>query len=211
MPGRNRKVPEVVVRRLPAYLRVLEEIDVTEAPIISSRELGGLTAVSPSQVRKDLTNFGVFGKQGVGYHVAPLRAELRRILRLDAPVAVGLIGAGHLGLAIARYDLERIRLYPGGTRIVAVFDSDPRKIGQTVGRLPILDVAKLEKNIAALEIKIIILTVPAGAALALADRAVAAGVKALLNFAPAVLHAPAGVKLHSADVGSELEALAYYA
>ncbi|MGQ9779312.1 MAG: redox-sensing transcriptional repressor Rex [Bacillota bacterium] len=211
MSARSGHVPEVVVRRLPVYLRVLEELDEAENPIVSSQELGRLTGVSPGQVRKDLTNFGVFGKQGVGYRTALLRRELRRILGLDRPIPVGLIGAGHLGLAVARYDQERERRHPGGTHLVAIFDKDPQKIGTTVGNLVIQDVAKLEESILALGIRILILAVPAAEAQALVERAIRLGVRAFLNFAPVSLKVPPGVVVHTTDVGLELEALAYYA
>lgn len=211
MPGRASRVPQVVIKRLPAYLRVLEESDAAETPIVSSQELGRQTGVSSGQVRKDLTNFGVFGKQGVGYSTAGLRSELRRILRLDQVIPVGLIGAGHLGLAVARYDQERERRQPWGTHLVAIFDKDPRKIGGLVGPLIVRDISEFEAVLAALGIKIILIAVPAGEAQSIVDRAVKAGIRALLNFAPVSLNVPAGVTLHSTDVGLELEALAYYA
>ena len=174
MPGRANRVPEVVIKRLPAYLRILEEIDAVEIPIVSSQELGRLTGISSGQVRKDLTNFGVFGKQGVGYHAALLRLELRRILRLDQLIPVGLAGAGHLGLAVARYDQERERHQPGGTHLVAIFDKDPRKIGSLVGSLIVRDVREYETVLAALGIKIVLIAVPAPEAQALVDRGVKA-------------------------------------
>ncbi len=211
MPERVRRVPEVVIRRLPAYLRVLESLDAEETPIVSSQELGAQTGVSSGQVRKDLTTFGVFGKQGVGYRVAALRSELRKILRLDVPMPAGLVGAGHLGLAVARYDLERERRHPGGTQLVAIFDKDPGKIGQMVGSRVILDAREMETAIRAFGIRIIIVAVPAREAQAVMDRAAAAGVRAFLNFAPVSLNVPPGVQLRTADVGLELEALAYYA
>ncbi|MCL6613706.1 MAG: redox-sensing transcriptional repressor Rex [Firmicutes bacterium] len=204
-------MPEVVVKRLPAYLRVLEELDEEEIPIVSSQELGRRAGVSPGQVRKDLTNFGVFGKQGVGYQTAVLRRELRRILGLDRPIPVGLIGAGHLGLAVARYDQERERSHAGGTYLVAIFDKDPRKIGTSIGNLVIRDVGELEETIAALGIKIVIVAVPAPEAQRIVERAICAGVRAFLNFAPVNLVVPPGVVVHTTDVGLELEALAYYA
>ncbi|MGE5551687.1 MAG: redox-sensing transcriptional repressor Rex [Bacteroidota bacterium] len=211
MPVRLRQAPEVVIRRLPAYLRVLEALDPVETPIISSQELGSRTGISSGQVRKDLTTFGVFGKQGVGYRTGALRSELRTILHLDQPVPVGLVGAGHLGLAVARYDLERERRNPGGTQLTAIFDKDPRKIGQAVGTRVIRDVAELEDAIRAAGIRIILLAVPAIEAQSILDRAVNAGVRAFLNFAPTSLTVPEGVQLHTVDVGLELEALAYYA
>lgn len=211
MAGRGRRVPEVVIKRLPAYLRVLENLDAMANPIVSSQELGRLAGVSPGQVRKDLTIFGVFGKQGVGYRTAALRAELRRILHLDQPILVGLVGAGHLGQAVTRYDQERDRGHAGGTHLVAVFDKDPRKIGTRIGALAVRNVAELEEAIEALGIKVIIVAVPASEAQAVVDRAVAAGVRAFLNFAPVSLRVPPGVALNTVDVGLELEALAYYA
>ncbi len=211
MPARATKVPQVVIRRLPAYLRVLEELDAAASPIVSSQDLGREAGVSPGQVRKDLTTFGVFGKHGVGYRTAALRVELRKILRLEEPVPVGLVGAGHLGSAVARYDQERERSHPGGTHLVAAFDKDPRKIGQDIGSLRIRDIKEMEAAIGALGIRIILVAVPAAEAQAVVDRAIAAGVKAFLNFAPVSLKLPEGVHLYTTDVGSELEALAYYA
>lgn len=211
MPGRASRVPQVVIKRLPAYLRVLEELDAAETPIVSSQELGRQTGVSSGQVRKDLTNFGVFGKQGVGYSTAGLRSELRRILRLDQVIPVGLVGAGHLGLAVARYDQERERRQPWGTHLVAIFDKDPRKIGSLVGPLIVRDISEFEAVLAALGIKIILIAVPGGEAQSIVDRAVRAGVRAFLNFAPVSLNVSEGVTIHATDVGLELEALAYYA
>ncbi len=208
---RTGRAPAVVIRRLPAYLRVLENLDPDETPIVSSQDLGRLTGSNPGQVRKDLTVFGVFGKQGVGYRTAALRAELRRILRLDEPIAAGLIGAGHLGQALTRYGLERERRFPGGPHLAAVFDADPHKIGRPLGSLVIRDVARLEETLAELSIKILLVAVPADQAQALVDRGINSGVKAFLNFAPIKLQVPEGVQLHTIDVGLELEALAYYA
>lgn len=211
MAASVRRVPEVVIRRLPTYLRALERIDPDDRPIVSSQELGDATGVSAGQVRKDLTTFGVFGKQGVGYRTAALREELRRILHLDRQVPVGLVGAGHLGAAVVRYDQERERRHQGGTRLVAVFDKDPQKIGSAIGTLVVRDAGELEEAIAACGIRIILLAVPAGEAQAVLDRALAAGVRAFLSFAPANLSVPPHVQLHKADVGLELDALAYYA
>ncbi|MGE5529016.1 MAG: redox-sensing transcriptional repressor Rex [Patescibacteria group bacterium] len=211
MPDNARRVPEVVVRRLPVYLRVLEELDALETPIVSSQDLGRQAGVSPGQVRKDLTNFGVFGKQGVGYRVTVLRAELRKALRLEEQVPVGLVGAGHLGLAVARYDQERERFHPGGTRLAAVFDRDPRVVGRQVGRLTVRNVAELEQAITALGLRILMVAVPASEAQMVVDRAIGAGIRAFLNFAPVTLRVPEDIRVHTADVGLELEALAYYA
>ena len=128
---RQRRVPDVVINRLPLYLRVLSDIDVEQTPIISSYELGEKTGVTPGQIRKDLSLFGVFGKQGVGYEVSILRGELRRILKLNRVVNVGLVGVGNLGQAFLHYGADRQReiLNREGLRMRAAFDTDARKIG----------------------------------------------------------------------------------
>nr|WP_231133148.1 redox-sensing transcriptional repressor Rex [Capillibacterium thermochitinicola] len=211
-PVRQRRVPDVVVNRLPLYLRVLSEIDVDHAPIISSYELGERTGITPGQIRKDLSMFGVFGKQGVGYDVSILRGELRRILKLNRIVNVGLVGVGNLGQAFLRYGADRQReiLSREGLRMRAAFDQDERKIGRRIAVVEVYPVARMPELIKKLDLKIMILTVPAGAAQEILDRCVASGVKAFLNFAPVKLTVPAGVRVHHADFTLQLESLAYY-
>ncbi len=207
-----RRVPDVVIRRLPLYLRVLDEIDTDLSPIISSQELGERSGVTSGQIRKDLSFFGVFGKQGVGYSTVTLRAELRRILSLHQEIYVGLVGVGNLGQAFIRYGVSQSKkaLPNEGLRMVAAFDRDERKIGQQVAGVPIYSVQHLPGIIEKLRISIIILTVPATAAQAMFDRCVESGVKAFLNFAPVKLAIPEGIRVHHADVTLELESLAYY-
>ncbi|NLC53147.1 MAG: redox-sensing transcriptional repressor Rex [Firmicutes bacterium] len=209
---RQRRVPDVVINRLPLYLRVLSGIDVEQAPIISSYELGERTGVTPGQIRKDLSLFGVFGKQGVGYEVSVLRGELRRILKLNRVVNVGLVGVGNLGQAFLRYGADRQReiLSREGLRMRAAFDEDERKIGRRIAAVEVYPVARMPELIKELDLTIMILTVPAGVAQEILDRCVAGGVKAFLNFAPVKLTVPAGVRVHHADFTLQLESLAYY-
>lgn len=209
---RWRKISDAVVRRLPQYLRVLEEVSELEARrLMSSQELGSRAGVSPALVRKDLAWFGEFGKQGVGYEVEFLRNELRRILNLDKEVPVALIGAGSLGHALARYNLARQG--EGGSfniRIVAIFDDDPAKIGEKIDNLEIKPMSEFRKTCEELQIRMAIVTVPARAAQEVVDEVVAAGIRAILNFAPVKLHVPEGVHLATADLTLELQRLAYY-
>lgn len=209
---RQRRVPDVVINRLPLYLRVLSDINVEQAPIISSYELGERTGVTPGQIRKDLSLFGVFGKQGVGYEVSILRGELRRILKLNRLVNVGLVGVGNLGQAFLHYgaDRQRVILNREGLRMRAAFDQDEQKIGRRIATVEIYPVARLAELIKELDLKIMILTVPAGAAQEILDCCVASGVRAFLNFAPVKLDVPPGVRVHHADFTLQLESLAYY-
>jgi len=209
---RKRKVPDVVINRLPLYLRVLAEIDAEQSPIISSFELGERTGITPGQIRKDLSFFGVFGKQGVGYEISTLRVELCRILHLDRVVNVGLVGVGKLGEAFLRYGAGRQRevLNREGLIIKAAFDQDQQKIGRRIAGVEILPVEQLPELITQLRLSIIILTVPAGVAQSVFDTCVASGIKAFLNFAPVKLQIPAGIRVHHADFTLQLESLAYY-
>lgn len=204
----QRKVPDVVIRRLPLYLRVLEILDSEEAPIISSEQLAKTIGTSSGQVRKDLSYFGVFGKQGVGYQTSSLRAELRRILKLDREIRVGLIGAGNLGAALVRYHQKNRVHQP--LEIVALFDVDEKKIGRKIADVEVYPTDQLANVIGELEIKMMILTFPAENVQHIVDVCVESGVKSFLNFVPASVKVPDGVKLRTSDVTLELQSLAYY-
>lgn len=204
--------PDVVVRRLVVYLRVLQELPDGPDVYISSQELGARAGVSPSQVRKDLAAFGEFGKQGVGYSTRFLRGELAAILHADRPVRLGLVGVGDLGMAIARYNVRRHQADAGYQfRLLAAFDVDPRRVGTLVeDAVPVHHVDELPAVTRRLELQAFIVTVPAAAAQEVTDRIVASGVKAILNFAPVKLVVPPGVRLQHSDVALELAQLAYY-
>ncbi|MEW6032223.1 MAG: redox-sensing transcriptional repressor Rex [Bacillota bacterium] len=207
------RVPDVVIRRLVLYLRILSEMDLGEGRVyISSQELGDRAGVSPAQVRKDLASFGEFGKQGVGYDAAYLREEIRSILNLHRTVNVAIIGVGELGTALARYVSRRAgreRRYP--FRVAACFDSDPEKIDRVIEPgIKIRPPEELAETVERESIDIAVITVPAAAAQAVADQCVKAGVRALLNFAPVKLFVPENVRVHYSDVSLELQQLAYY-
>lgn len=209
---RWKKISDAVVRRLPLYLRVLEEVSRDEdRKLMSSQELGERAGVSPALVRKDLAWFGEFGKQGVGYEVSYLRDELRRILNLDEKIRVALIGVGSLGQALTRYNKNRTEQDRSfNIEIVALFDNDPRKFGKTIEGIAIRPVSELAQVVKELGVQMAIVTVPADQAQVVVDAVVQAGIRAILNFAPTKLVVPEGVHVASADLSLELQRLAYY-
>lgn len=178
---------------------------------MSSQELGERAGVSPALVRKDLAWFGEFGKQGVGYEVSYLRDELRRILNLDEDIRVALIGVGSLGHALARYNRARYQHDESfNIELVALFDSDPAKIGMQVDGMTVRPISDFPSCCREWNIRMAIITVPAEAAQEVADVVVGAGIKAILNFAPTKLLVPDGVQVATADLSLELQRLAYY-
>ncbi len=202
----DRKVPDVAIRRLPVYLRVLEDLSRVGVGIVSSVEIARRTGFSSEQIRKDLAYFGAFGTRGVGYSTGLLSERLRAILGLNRQVSAALVGAGNLGRALARYNLER----HDDVRIVVILDSDPLKIGTRVRELEIKPVEDLDREVAQRKVKLGIVAVPAAAAQDIADRLVAGGVRALLNFAPINLTVAPEVYVQSIDLSIELQSLAYY-
>lgn len=207
------RVPNVVIRRLVLYLRTLVDMDIRsdENLFISSQELGERAGVTAAQVRKDLALFGEFGKQGVGYHALSLMRELQAILKVDRDIAVGLVGAGELGMAMTRYNIRRYNQNPDYLfRMAALFDIDPEKIGKDVEGVPIFPVQEMEERVRELNIQIMTIAVPAAVAQEITDMVVRSGVKAILNFAPIKLTVPSDVHLYSADVSLDLQQLAYY-
>lgn len=207
-PMRTEKAPDVVIRRLPLYLRVLDILDPSETPIISSEQLAKMVGSASGQVRKDLSYFGVFGKQGVGYQTISLREELRRILKLNREVRVGLIGAGNLGAALVRYHQKNQTHRP--LEIVALFDVDEKKVGRRVSEVEIFHLDHLDDKIKELQIKMMILTFPAVNVQTVVDKCIAAGVKSFLNFVPTSIKIPEGIKMQTSDVTLELQCLAHY-
>ena len=209
---RWKKISDAVVRRLPLYLRVLEDVSRDEdRKLMSSQELGERAGVSPALVRKDLAWFGEFGKQGVGYEISYLRDELRRILNLNEKIRVALVGVGSLGQALTRYNKSRLQQDRSfNIEIVALFDNDPSKFGKSVEGLTINPFSQLEEKIKALGVRMAIITVPVDQAQGVVDSVVAAGIRAILNFAPTKLIVPEGVRVASADLSLELQRLAYY-
>lgn len=201
----SRKVSESTVRRLSHYLRILEEMEERGGGTVSSEDLAGETGTTAAQVRKDLSHFGSFGKRGLGYRVGDLAEHLRSILGLGRAWRVVLAGAGRIGSALFEYPDFRRR----GFHIVTVLDSDPDKVGQRWGDVTIHGVERLEDEVRRLGLEVLILAVPAEAAQPLADRAVAAGVRGILNFAPTQLRLPAHVAVQDVNMVMELEALSF--
>jgi redox-sensing transcriptional repressor len=200
------EVPEVVVQRLPLYVRVLTQFEQRGMDLVSSEQLGTQLQMTPAQIRKDLSYFGRFGKQGRGYNVRNLASQLRRILGLDVTWNAAIIGMGRLGRAIAAYPgFEREQF-----RIVAAFDADSHVVGTTVDELMVLPMAELAATVAAKDVKIGIVAVPAAQAQRVIDMLVAAGVKAILNYAPFSAQVPEGVKVRGIDPVLALQSMTFY-
>ena len=199
-------VPEVVVERLPQYLRALAHLKESGIEVISSQQLGDLLQVTPAQIRKDLSYFGRFGKQGRGYTIPHLIVQLRSILGLDQTWNVAVVGIGRLGRAIISYP----GFEPEGFRIVCAFDSDKAVVGQRAGGLMIHDFSTFKKVAAAEGVQIAVVAVPAAAAQDVIDRLVDAGIKAVLNYAPKSTLAPADVRIRNVDPVVALQSMTYY-
>ncbi len=204
------KISTAVIRRLPLYLRILDELaEGTE--LISSQELADKAGVGSALVRKDLAWFGEFGKQGVGYEIEVLRHELRKILNLDQEIPIALVGVGSLGMALTRYNRRRATEDVSfGMNLVALFDNDPAKIGTTIEDIPVFALDELDQQAKRLQFKLVMLAVPADSAQQVANRVIKAGIKGILNFAPIKLQVPEEVQVANADVSLELQFLAYY-
>ena len=200
-----RKVAESTIRRLSLYLRFLEEFEGQGVATVSSGALASRGGTTSAQVRKDLSFFGSFGKRGLGYPVPELADRLREILGLKQRYQVGMIGAGKIGSALVQYRGFKQR----GFDIVAIFDSDPAKIGKQWNGLTIQDIATLEDEFARRPLGMAVLVTPADAAQPVTDRLVALGVKAVLNFAPVQLVVPDDVVVKTVNLALELETLSY--
>jgi redox-sensing transcriptional repressor len=200
------KIPDIIIGRLPIYLRALQRMADKGMRTTSSQELGDHVGISAAQIRKDISQFGEFGKQGTGYSIPYLLDKLREILKVDRIWDVALIGAGDMGHALARYQGFVNR----GFNIVLVFDNDQSKIGQKVGDFIIEDTATMIEKIKSCGVKVAMLTVPASAAQEVADKLVQAGVKGILNYAPISLNVPTGVKVQHIDPATHLQRMTYY-
>lgn len=200
------EIPEIVIGRLPVYLRTLQRLEQEGKQVTSSHELGELLGISPPQIRKDLSQFGEFGKQGTGYNVRYLSTQLRKILNLDVIWDIAIIGAGDVGRALARYQgfLNR------GFRVRLIFDDDTQKIGKLIGGYEIFDMRNMEEIIKETGVLIAMLAVPAAAAQSVADKLVDAGVKAIVNYAPIQINTPTGIRVQYLDPAIHLQKLTYY-
>ena len=200
-----KRIADSTVRRLSLYLRFLEEFEQGGQTTVSSEALARRGGTTSAQVRKDLSSFGSFGKRGLGYDVHELAEHLREILGLGREWRVVIIGAGNIGTALAGYHGFRQR----GFKVIAVYDRDPRKVGTPWDGFRVRDVARLKEDAAREHPDIAVLTVPAAVAQAAVDEVVAAGIKGILNFAPAPINAPPDVALKTVNMALELEGLSY--
>lgn len=201
-----RKVPDIVIGRLPIYLRALQVMAAEGREITSSQELGERLGISSAQIRKDLSYFGTFGKQGTGYRIPDLIDRLKQILKVDRTWDMILIGAGNLGHALAQYQ----GFIPRGFRLVAIFDNDPEKIGRPIGSHIVRDTQELLTFVREHRIQIAMIAVPASAAQQVADLCVEAGIRAILNYAPIHLKVPPGVLVQYIDPVVHLQQMTYY-
>lgn len=200
------KIPDIIIGRLPIYLRALQRMAENGLQTTSSQELGDRVGISAAQIRKDISQFGEFGKQGTGYSIPFLMDKLREILKVNRIWDVALVGAGDVGHALGRYQGFKDR----GFRIAMVFDNDSAKIGNKVGEFIVEDTVGMVERIREAEIKVAMLTVPAAAAQEVADKLVKAGVKAILNYAPISLNVPPDVKVQHIDPATHLQRMTYY-
>lgn len=202
----NGDVPDIVIHRLPLYLRALDQMAENGQLVTSSQELGTQLDISSAQIRKDLSHFGEFGKQGTGYDIEFLRAQLRRILQVDESWSMALVGAGDLGHALVNYGGFRQRNF----HIDAVFDNDAHKIGMTLGTLTIEEQSRIPERVRELEIYMGIIAVPARAAQAVADLLIQGGVRAILCYAPITLSLPDNIRVEYIDPLLALQSMTYY-
>lgn len=200
------EIPDIVIGRLPVYLRTLKQLVSQGREVTSSQELGELLGISSAQIRKDLSHFGEFGKQGTGYNTNFLCSQLEEILQVDCIWPVVLVGAGYLGHALASYNGFENR----GFRIVAVFDSDPTKIGEAIGNLTVQSVDNISQVVGEYNSQIAIVAVPAHGAQTVGDQLVEAGIKSILCYAPTTLNLPKEIRVEYIDPVIHFQHMTFY-
>lgn len=200
------KIPDIIIGRLPVYLRALQRMAEKGMKTTSSQELGDHVGISAAQIRKDISQFGEFGKQGTGYSIPFLIDKLRTILRVDRIWDVALVGAGDVGHAVARYQGFSNR----GFRVAMIFDNDKSKIGEQINDFVVEDSAHMVERIRSGGVKIAMLAVPSSEAQEATDLLVQAGIKAILNYAPLHLVVPNNVRVQHVDPVTHLQRMTYY-
>jgi redox-sensing transcriptional repressor len=200
------KIPDIIIGRLPIYLRALQHLADKGIQTTSSQELGGIIGISAAQIRKDISQFGEFGKQGTGYSIQFLIERLREILKLNRVWDVVIVGMGDMGHALARYNGYTNR----GFQITMAFDNDPEKVGENAGGLEILSTNVMAEKIKQNKIKIAILATPASVAQEVTDQLVKAGIKSILNYAPISLNVPGDVHAQYIDPVVHMQRMTYY-
>ncbi|MEW6718603.1 MAG: redox-sensing transcriptional repressor Rex [Chloroflexota bacterium] len=202
----SKHIPDIIIGRLPLYLRALQYMAQNGLETTSSKELGDFLGISAAQIRKDLSQFGEFGKQGTGYNIAFLTEKLSQILKVDRVWDVAVVGVGDVGHALARYQGFNKR----GFRVAMLFDNHPAKIGKEVGPFKVQDAANLVETIRKSGIQIAMIAVPAPNAQEVADKLVKAGIKAILNYAPITLNVPEWVHVQYIDPVIHLQRMTFY-
>jgi redox-sensing transcriptional repressor len=203
---KSEKIPHIIISRLPIYLRTLQQLQAQGVQTISSKALGEILGITAAQIRKDISQFGEFGKQGTGYNVSFLIEQLKAILYQNRVWDVAVIGVGGLGHALAHYTGFMNR----GFRVAALFDNDPTKIGTIVNKLPIEDVKTLPQRIPALGIRIAMLTTPASVAQEVTNLLIESGIEGILNYAPTHLIVPDNIYVEHIDPAIGLQLITYY-
>ena len=205
-PSQQEQIPDIVIGRLPIYLRTLKILGDSGQVVTSSQELGERLGISSAQIRKDLSHFGEFGKQGTGYNISFLCTQLEKILKVDDIWSVALIGAGYLGHALAAYDGFENR----GFRITGVFDAAADKIGTQLERLVVQPMDALEGYCRKHNCQIAVMAVPPNAAQTVADQLVGAGIRSILCYAPITLTIPEDVRVEYIDPVVHFQHMTYY-
>lgn len=202
----EKEIPDIVVGRLPLYLRTLQTMSEQGRQVTSSQELGEYLGISAAQIRKDLSQFGEFGKQGTGYNISFLISQLSDILHVDRTWDMAIVGAGDIGHAVVRYQgfVDR------GFRVKMIFDSDPSKIGKQINGLVVEDASRMVEKIRKAGIKVAMLLVPAQNAQEVTEKLIEAGVEAILNYAPIMLTVPPHVRVQHIDPAVHLQRMTYY-
>ncbi len=202
----SEKIPDIIIGRLPIYLRALQRLADQGIQNTSSQELGEMIGISAAQIRKDISQFGEFGKQGTGYSIPFLIERLQTIMKINRIWDVIVVGMGDIGHALARYNGFANR----GFKVIMLFDNDPDKVGQKVNDLEILSMDSMVEMVRQNKIRIAMLTVPASAAQSVAEQLVKAGIKAILNYAPIHLNVPNDVRVQHIDPATHLQRMTYY-
>lgn len=202
----DKVIPDIVVGRLPIYLRALQRMLAENRHVTSSQELGERLGISAAQIRKDLSQFGEFGKQGTGYSIDYLAEQIRQILKVDRVWDIAVVGAGDIGSAVARYQGFANR----GLQVAMIFDNAPEKIGSQVGTFTVQDIAKLESEIKQAGIRVAMIATPSEKAQEVANQLISAGVLAILNYAPINLSVPENVHVQYIDPVIHLQRMTYY-
>ena len=202
----EKKIPDIIIGRLPLYLRALERMCTQGEVVTSSKDLGEFVGISAAQIRKDISQFGEFGKQGTGYNIEFLSKKIKEILNVDRIWDVAIIGAGDIGHGLARYQ----GFFDRGFRVVLAFDNNSEKIGSKIGDVVVEDINNMVTAINEAEVKVAIIAVPAENAQDVADELAKTSVKAILNYATICISVPEDVRVQYIDPATHLQWMTYY-